>query len=162
MPVNLNQYQVTVGIFNNRFIICENAWTNLFHSKSYHNYTFILFGVLFVAAIYLNIFMIYMISFFFEDFHANCRHIFIFLRLALYVCMTVLYIRHMCLFSILVKLSGDPEDNLGSNPKSCQNFLICHWNMNIVSAHHFSKVFLLRIYIFIHKFDVICISKTFS
>ena len=68
MPVNLNQYQVTVEIFNNRFIICENAWTNLFHSKSYHNYTFILFGVLFVAAIYLNIFMIYMISFFLKIF----------------------------------------------------------------------------------------------
>ena len=76
--------------------------------------------------------------------------------------MTVLYIRHICLFSILVKLSGDAEDNLGSKPKSCQNFSICHWNINIVSAHHFSKVFLLRVYISIYKFDVISISKTLS
>ena len=38
---------------------------------------------------------------------------------------------------------------------------MCHWNVNIVSAHNFSKVSLLRAYISIHKFDVICISETF-
>ena len=34
-------------------------------------------------------------------------------------------------------------------------------NVNSVSVHNFSKCFLLRTYISIHKFDIICISKTF-
>ena len=33
--------------------------------------------------------------------------------------------------------------------------------INSVSAHNFGKVPLLRIYIAIHKFDIICISETF-
>ena len=75
--------------------------------------------------------------------------------------MTVLYLRYIWLYSILVKLSGDTEENPCPKPKPCQSFSICHWNVNSVSAHNFSKVSLLRAYISIHKFDVICISETF-
>ena len=75
--------------------------------------------------------------------------------------MTVLYLRHIWLYSILVKLRGDVEENPGPKPKPCQSFSICHWNVNSVSAHNVSKVSLLRAYISIHKFDVICISETF-
>ena len=75
--------------------------------------------------------------------------------------MTVLYLRYIWLYSILVKLSGDVEENPGPKPKPCQSFSICHWNVNSVSAHNFSKVSLLRAYIPVHKFDVICISETF-
>ena len=48
-----------------------------------------------------------MISLFLKTFHTNRRHIFVYLRLALYIGMTVLYIRYIWLFSILIKLSGD-------------------------------------------------------
>ena len=75
--------------------------------------------------------------------------------------MTVLYLRYIWLYSILVKLSGDVEEKSGLKPKPCQSFSICHWNVNSVSTHNFSKVSLLRAYISIHKFDVICISETF-
>ena len=73
----------------------------------------------------------------------------------------VLYIRHIWLYSILVILSGDIEENPGSKFKSCQSFSICHWNVNSVPANNFGKVFLLTAYISIHKFDVICTSETF-
>ena len=89
------------------------------------------------------------------------KHIFINLSLALYIFTTVLYLRYIWLYSILVKLSGDVEENPGLKPKPCQSFLICHWNVNNVSAHNFSKVYLIRAYISIHKFDVICISEPF-
>ena len=102
-----------------------------------------------------------MVSLFPKFLHANCRHIFIYLCLALYICMTVLYLRYIWLYSILVKLSGDVEENPGPKPKPCQSFSICHWNVNSVSAHNFSKVSLLRAYVSIHKFDVICMSETF-
>ena len=75
--------------------------------------------------------------------------------------MTVLYLRYIWLYLILVKLSGDTEENPCPKPKPCQSFSICHWNVNSVSAHNVSKVSLLRAYISIHKFDVICISEAF-
>ena len=74
--------------------------------------------------------------------------------------MMVLYIRYIWLYSILV-LSGDVEENLDPKPKSCRSFSICQWDVNNVSVYNFSKVFLLSTYISIHKFDVICISRTF-
>ena len=139
----------------------KNFCTNLFHGKSYRNFTFIFLGVFFIAIIHFNIFMICMVSLLPKFFHANCRHIFIYLHLAHYIYMTVLYLRYIWLYSILVKLSGDVEENPGSECKSCQSFSICHWNVNSVSAHNFSKVSLLRAYMSIHKFDIICISETF-
>ena len=75
--------------------------------------------------------------------------------------MTVLYLRYVWLYSILVKLSGDVEENPGPKPKPCQSVSVCHWNVNSVSAHNFSRVSLLRAYVSIHEFEVICISETF-
>ena len=90
MLVNLNQYRATLGIFNNRFIVCGNFGTNLFHSKSYSNFTFIFFGVFFIAVIHFNIFIMYIVYLFPTFFHPNCKHIFIYLRLALYIFVVVL------------------------------------------------------------------------
>ena len=86
--------------------------------------------------------------------------------------MAVLYLRYIWLYSILVKLTGDAEENPGPKPKPCQSFSIRHWNVNSFSAHNFSKVSILRAIRAIlraipfkrhsiHKFDVICISETF-
>ena len=74
--------------------------------------------------------------------------------------MTVLCLRYIWRSSILVKLSDDVEENPGPKAKPCQSISICHWNVNSVSANNFSKVSPLRAYIFIHKFDVICLSET--
>ena len=35
------------------------------------------------------------------------------------------------------------------------------WNFNITSAHNFGKLNLLRAYVSVHKFDIICLSKTY-
>ena len=78
-----------------------------------------------------------------------------------YTSMMVLYIRYIWLFSIFIKLSGYAGENPGLKPKSCQSFSICHLNVNSVSPDNFSKVFLLRAQIAIHKFETICISERF-
>ena len=44
----------------------------------------------------------------------------------------------------------DVEENPGPKPKLYQSFSVCHWNVNSVSAHNFTKVSLLRAYISIH------------
>ena len=50
--------------------------------------------------------------------------------------------------------------NPGLRPNSGQNFSICHWNLNSVAAHNFSKISLLKVYIVIHTYGIICLSET--
>ena len=65
------------------------------------------------------------------------------------------------LYSLLILLSADVELNSGSKRASTSNILICHWNLNSISAHNYTKLFLLKAYIVIHKFDIICLSETY-
>ena len=44
-------------------------------------------------------------------------------------------------------LSGDVETNPGPQSKRCQEFSICHWNLNSIVTHSFIKVLLLKAYI---------------
>ena len=58
-------------------------------------------------------------------------------------------------------LSGDVETNPGPQSKRCQEFSICHWNLNSIATHSFIKVSLLKAYITIYNYDVICLSETY-
>ena len=60
-----------------------------------------------------------------------------------------------------IKMSGDIEMNLGPKPSSCNKFSICHWNLNSISAHNFIKLSLLRAYISVRNFDILCLSETY-
>ena len=67
----------------------------------------------------------------------------------------------VCLYSLFLMLSGDVEINPGPL-SNCKEYLsICHWNLNSISAHDYSKLFLLIAYITIHKSDIICLSETY-
>ena len=39
--------------------------------------------------------------------------------------------------------------------------LSVHWNLNSISAHNFSKVQLLKVFLAVHKFDIVCFSETY-
>ena len=43
----------------------------------------------------------------------------------------------------------------------CTPCSICHWNLNSISVHSYAKMFLLKAYIAIHKFDIVCISEMY-
>ena len=46
--------------------------------------------------------------------------------------------------------------------KSKQNtFSICHWNLNSITIHNFSKLTQLKAYISTYKHDFICLSETY-
>ena len=64
-------------------------------------------------------------------------------------------------FSRLLELSGDIEFNPGPKPDSSQSFSICHWNLNSILAHNYSKISLLTAHISIHDFDIICLTETY-
>ena len=60
-----------------------------------------------------------------------------------------------------IRLSGNIELNPGPKPSSFKCFSICHWNLNSITSHDFLKVTLLTAYNVMHKFDVICIFKSY-
>ena len=65
-------------------------------------------------------------------------------------------------FLCLLEPSGDVEFNPGPKPDSSQGNSICHWNLNSMSAHNYSKISLLTAYMSTHDFDVICLSLSLS
>ena len=62
-------------------------------------------------------------------------------------------------FILTIIQSGDIELNPGPASLWC-NLSICHWNLNSLKAHNFSKVSLLEAYNSNHNFDIICLSET--
>ena len=67
-----------------------------------------------------------------------------------------------CMFLLLLICAGDIELNPGPRKSNTfYNFSFCHWNLNSIAAHNFSKLSLLEAYNVQHKFDMICLSETF-
>ena len=67
------------------------------------------------------------------------------------------------MFSSLLICAGDIELNPGPRKNNTSyNFSFCHWNLNSIAAHDFWKLSLLEAYNIQHKFDMICLSETFS
>ena len=64
-------------------------------------------------------------------------------------------------FSTKLLEHGDIEVNHVPRPKCPQLFSMCHWNLNSVAAHNFGGVSPLETYIRVHKYDMICLSKTY-
>ena len=61
----------------------------------------------------------------------------------------------------LILVSGDVKINLGPRHNTDETFSICHWNLNSILAYNYNKLFLLRVYIAVHKCDVICLSEIY-
>ena len=62
---------------------------------------------------------------------------------------------------VFLRCHGDIELNPGPK-KSKENALsVCHWNLNSITAHDFSKLTQLKAYISTYKYDFICLSETY-
>ena len=64
------------------------------------------------------------------------------------------------LLSILL-ISGDVQSNPGPNFVSKESFSICHWDLISITAHNYAKILLLKVYIAVYGFDIICLPATF-
>ena len=69
--------------------------------------------------------------------------------------LTILYI--FC----FLHCHDDTELNLGPRKLKENTFSICHWNLNGITAHNFSKPRQLRAYMSTYKHDVICLPETY-
>ena len=74
--------------------------------------------------------------------------------------MEVSYFFIFCVLIVLI-ICGDIELNPGPKKhKSCDNFSLCHWNINGIAALEFSKLSLLEAYNAHYMYDIICLSET--
>ena len=83
--------------------------------------------------------------------------------LLLYHYLEGVYITVITLVVIFVLLlcHGDIEPNPGPKKLKRSSLSICHWNLNILSAHNFSKLTQMKTYISMYKHDFICLSETY-
>ena len=65
------------------------------------------------------------------------------------------------LYSFLILLSADVELNPGPKRVSTSNISIRHRDIKSISSPNYIKLSLLKAYIAIHKFDIICLSETY-
>ena len=79
----------------------------------------------------------------------------------LYSYVTITYLHFLWYHKQRLILSNDIEANPGPKLDSSQNFTICHWNLNSIALHNFSKINLLKAYLTIHKIDIVCLSETY-
>ena len=70
------------------------------------------------------------------------------------------YITLLFIFAILL-CHGDIEINPGPKKFKKNSLSVCHWNLNSLSAHNFSKLTQLKAYTSIYKHDFICLSETY-
>ena len=159
MPFNLNEYRSTVGVFNN----CNSAQCNsenIGYSQSFRNCSSLfLVSVIFICLTYLFTLIVYLESSLSYIVTVKSLTICGYLHIILHISLISLNVNHFWIFKIVLKLSGDIEENLGPKPSSSQSF--CQWNLNSISAHNYIKLSVLRAYVSTHKFDVICISETY-
>ena len=62
---------------------------------------------------------------------------------------------------LLLILCGDVETNPGPYNENKQTISVCHWNLNGIAAHNYTKLSMLEAYNALHNYDIICISETY-
>ena len=111
----------------------------------------------------IQIFLI-LVSVFLSHEYKNCilgRHFFLYI----FILKSIVVVLHLWahskfLLSILL-LSRDVEMNPGPKLISKESFSVSHWNLNSITAHNYTKILLLKAYIAVYKFDIICLSETY-
>ena len=154
MPVNLKQYQGTVGTFNNRNYYHKST---LSLGRPCQNTFFLNCAFPFCNISLLFVLLITVFLTLKSNSYRSTKH---FHTLSFLVTIITIWSLPW-LYSLLILLSADAELNPGPKRVSTSNISICHWNLNSISAHNYIKLFLLKAYIAIHKFDIICLSETY-
>ena len=143
------QYGQTVGIFNNRKLITNLRFDLPSCSKLSNNLP--TYNPNYISPL----FHIFLIEFLFSKGYVS--NISTKSYISIFLLYNVLLGVLVWLCNCLIILSGDVEVNSGSKTSVSECLSICHLNLNSISAHDYSKLFLLKVYISVHKFDIICL-----
>ena len=96
-----------------------------------------------------------------NNFHTKIKTIYWSVLITFLILVVIMFIQFIWVHALLIRQSGDIETNPGPKPNPCHSFSICHWNLNSLTAHNYLKVSLLRAYVAIKKFNVVCLSETY-
>ena len=141
IPVNLQQYRGEIGASYNRS--CK--YTFVRYSFKFNNISCLAFYVvIFVKGL------------------KNCTNCIIKLSIiSLHLLVSYSFLTQLWIYSYRISLSGDIELNPGPKWDINQYFSVCHWNLNSVASHKFSKIQSLIASNCVHKFDIICLSESY-
>ena len=115
MPVNLNQYRATVGAFNDHNSAHCNSY-NIEYNQSFRNCScFTLVSVIFIYLFYLFTLIVYLESSLSYIAKVKSRTICGYLHIILHITLIFLYVNHFWFFKIVLKVSGDIEENRDLN-----------------------------------------------
>ena len=153
MLVNLNQYRGTVGTFNNRNYYHKST---LSLGRPCQNTFFLNCALPFSNISLLFLLLITVFLTLKSNSYRSTKH---FHTLSFLVTIITIWSLPW-LYSLLILLSADVKLNPRPKSASTSNISICHLNLNIISAHKYTKLFLVKAYTAIHKFDIICLSET--
>ena len=159
IPVNLSQYSGSVEIFINRNFFVQSKFSHfsyLSDNNTTNNNTNLTIGLLFLLNKIALVLLLLNLMFVFKG-SKHKKITFIWTLFSTFVSCNLLY----WLYILLITLSGDVELNPGPKRKITQTLSICHWNLNSICAHNFAKLSLLRAYVSVHKFDIMCLSETY-
>ena len=154
MPVSLNQYRGEIGSFYNRSTCQITELTiSLFNILVNFSENVLVYFILIANMTFLTLL----------DPFSSCNTIYLwnFMTHLFYFRLLTSFLAKFSGNSDLLMLCGDIESNPGPRPNSGQSFSICHWNLNSIAGHNFSKISLLKVYNAIHTYDIICLSETY-
>ena len=159
MLVNLAQNQGTVGTFNHRNIGPKTIYSlptcRFFHKL---NRNILVFVITLLRSITL---ILSLSSTLLNSFHTKIKTIHWSVLITFLILIFITFIQFIWVHALLIRQSGDIEMNPRPTPNPFHSFSICHWNLNSLAAHNYLKVCLLRAYVAMKKFDVVCLLETY-
>ena len=141
MSVNSVQFRPSVGLFNNQKFRKGNMNQSLLSDITMRQCHIATFRTCFPLVL-LHLVLFLRLIFPPRQFRIQILKLAFAIRL-LFICMFYGSI-HIWLYNSIIDLSGDIEKNPGTRPISSQNFSICHWNLNSITAHSYVKISLLK------------------
>ena len=91
----------------------------------------------------------------------TARHFFLHILILTNILVALHLSSHSDFLLSILSLNGDVEMNPGPKLISKESFSICHWNLNSITAHNYTKILHLKADMAICKFDTICLSETY-
>ena len=154
--VNSVQFWWTVGLFNNpKFLKCNMEQPFLSDITMHQCYITTSCTCSSLALLHLLLFLCF--TFPSQQFRIQILKLAFAIR-HLFICIFYGSI-HIWWLTCVINLSK--KKNPGPRPSTFQRFLICYWNLNSITVHSYVKIYLLKAYLSILKFYIVCLSETY-
>ena len=162
MPVSLAQWRGETGAFYNNTLAFSKISTFYLLLSPPYGSIFCRLELIKLLFLIISLILNGIMFFHFKKCRNNNLKIGVYLFTTIYLLIISNLLEYLWVVSRIISLSGDIEINPGLKANALNRcFPICHWNLNSISAHMFSKVSLLSAYISVHKFEIICLSETY-